>query len=459
MSLFALFCVGYVILCLLFSALVPCLRYSWKSLYDDLPIDIYKDLKKDRRGIVFKIMNGLVVSLLLGSFVVLCFLLFPFCIYWLNRSYKSEKERQEKEEKANKRWKEYFSAPPIKDEYKRPPIFLKIRTDIPFCPDRRQIIYMESKYNEPLNNYISNEYKNIEKLFERREYTFVYIPLQINKITQYGSEVVKYAYPRLDMNDILLQYGDYAGQIAETVLSFIDEPMHLNGGLIRYNKTEERHHIFSYYQFENFEENEIWEQIRTYFDSVGDGVKLYSLRMPKGNEVADFDFSFKAEELIEEIKERINQLRQTGISEMLLKSLFKFDDTVKLSKIVITKDFRIFLPDYNNMEITMTPLPKAVFLLFLKHPEGIMFKHLVDYKDELKHIYVQITNRLDLWKMQKSIDDITDPTKNAINEKCSRIREAFVAKFDESLAQNYFITGLRSEPKRITLDRGLVVWE
>ena len=51
--------------------------------------------------------------------------------------------------------------------------------------------------------------------------------------------------------------------------------------------------------------------------------------------------------------------------------------------------------------------------------------------------------------MKKSINDVTDPTKNAINEKCSRIREAFVKHFDEQIAKNYFITGTRSEPKKI----------
>jgi hypothetical protein len=144
---------------------------------------------------------------------------------------------------------------------------------------------------------------------------------------------------------------------------------------------------------------------------------------------------------------------------MVIKSLFKFDDAVKLSRLTVTKDYRIFLPDYNHLEIIMTPLPKAVFFLFLKHPEGILFKHLPDYRDELMNIYKHISNREMLLDMEKSIDDVTDPTKNAINEKCSRIREAFIRNFDESLAQNYFITGLRSEPKRVTLDRQLVTWE
>jgi hypothetical protein len=48
---------------------------------------------------------------------------------------------------------------------------------------------------------------------------------------------------------------------------------------------------------------------------------------------------------------------------------------------------------------------------------------------------------------------------NSINEKCARIRSAFIREFDESLAKNYFVTGERGEPKKISLPRDLVVWE
>lgn len=395
---------------------------------------------------------------MLASLAVLSFLLLLLYIYWLGRRYKNNKKHQKESEKNLTEWTEYI---PVNDEYKYPPVFIKIKKIIPFCPDQGQIVYIENKYNEPLNNYISKEYAKIEEFLATKGYTFIYLPQFINKIAECGIEIVKYAYPRLTDTDILPQDGDFSRLVAENIFSFVEEPVHLNGGLIRYKKTEENHHIFSYYQFENFEDDEIWEQFRAYLSSVGDGYDgpLYSLRIPEKNEEADFAFPTEAEKLIDEIKERIEQLRQTGIGEMVIKSLFKFDHTVKLSKLIITNDYRIVLPDYNNMEITMTPLPKAVFLLYLKHPEGIMFKHLVDYRNELMDLYMRISNRVNLNDMRKSINDITDPTKNAINEKCSRIREAFVGKFDESLAQNYFITGLRLEPKRITLDRKLVVWE
>ena len=131
----------------------------------------------------------------------------------------------------------------------------------------------------------------------------------------------------------------------------------------------------------------------------------------------------------------------------------------KLSKLVITKKHEIVLPDYNNMVIKMEPIVKAIFFLFLKHPEGIIFKHLPDYRQELIEIYkvlrpLEMSNRA-----LQSIEDVTNPFLNSINEKCARIRAAFIKKFDEHLAKNYYITGERGEAKKISLPRELVVWE
>ena len=59
----------------------------------------------------------------------------------------------------------------------------------------------------------------------------------------------------------------------------------------------------------------------------------------------------------------------------------------------------------------------------------------------------------------QSIEDVTNPTLNSINERCARIRGAFVGQFDNHIAKHYYIVGLRGEPKRIALPRELVVWE
>jgi hypothetical protein len=107
----------------------------------------------------------------------------------------------------------------------------------------------------------------------------------------------------------------------------------------------------------------------------------------------------------------------------------------------------------------MEPLVKAVYLLFLKHPEGILFKGLKDYREELLDIYKKLKPMGLNKRTIQSIEDVTNPLLNSINEKCARIRSAFVKEFDESLAKNYFVTGERGEAKKIALPRDLVNWE
>jgi len=136
----------------------------------------------------------------------------------------------------------------------------------------------------------------------------------------------------------------------------------------------------------------------------------------------------------------------------------KLKHQVKFSRLTIKKDGTIMLSDYNK-EVRMEPMTKAVFLLFLKHPEGIAFKELPDYRKELAELYVKIKPLGLNDRVIKSIEDVTNPLLNSINEKCSRIKAAFVAEVDASLADQYYVTGKSGEQKKITLPRKLIIWE
>ena len=188
----------------------------------------------------------------------------------------------------------------------------------------------------------------------------------------------------------------------------------------------------------------------------------YQRRIEEPTKDADDQFNSQLgnesiNDLIEEVKERIAKLRQRGISQYILEQLIHPDD--RLSRLVITMDYRLILPDYNNMEIKMEPLTKAVYLLFLKHPEGIMFKCLPDYRKELAEIYNRLRPLGLTEKSIRSIEDVTNPLLNSINEKCARIRGAFVGEFDDHMARHYYIDGRRGEAKKIALPRNLVIWE
>jgi hypothetical protein len=149
-------------------------------------------------------------------------------------------------------------------------------------------------------------------------------------------------------------------------------------------------------------------------------------------------------------------LREYGMNETeIISKLFQ---RPSLPQLFISRNYRIFLGE-EHKEVHLEPLVKAVFLLFLKHPEGINFKDLPDYREELTRIYDKIRP----WGLTdsalQSIEDVTNPCLNSINEKCARIRGAFISQFDESIAKHYFINGWRGEAKKIDLPRNLVVWE
>ena len=137
----------------------------------------------------------------------------------------------------------------------------------------------------------------------------------------------------------------------------------------------------------------------------------------------------------------------------------KLKHQIKFSRITITKDCAVLLTDYDNKEVKMEPMTKAVFLLYLKHPEGIAFKQLPDYRKELADIYERIKPYGLNDRVLKSIEDVTNPVLNSINEKCSRVKAAFLPLVDVSLVDHYYIIGKGGEEKKINLPRNLVIWE
>ncbi len=161
--------------------------------------------------------------------------------------------------------------------------------------------------------------------------------------------------------------------------------------------------------------------------------------------------------VLRELRMTVQKLRLEGVSLMAIHEFI--DKQEPLSGMVITPDYRIFLPDYNNLEIEMGALPKAIYFLYLRYPEGIIYKHMQDYYNELLNIYKQLRPKTDEARLNLTITKVVNPLGNALNENIARIRKAFVEKFDEHLANNYIITGERGSQYFIPLDRELITWE
>ena len=155
------------------------------------------------------------------------------------------------------------------------------------------------------------------------------------------------------------------------------------------------------------------------------------------------------EEIAAELSQLVRELVAAGRSDLLLRSIgvsvleeLRIEAAKsRLSRLLITKDYRIILVDYDKKEVEMTPVHKAVYLLFLNHPEGIEFKKLSEYRDELLRYYMATARLMDKQTIIESVDMLVNPLNNSIIEKCSRIKSIFLNMMDQYTANYYIISG------------------
>ena len=168
---------------------------------------------------------------------------------------------------------------------------------------------------------------------------------------------------------------------------------------------------------------------------------------------------------VDYLAERVDEMDAAALLEAMsilqkrLKELEALEGTDEGERILITKDYRILLPDRFDTEIRLQPLVKTVFLLFLRHPEGIRFGDLSDYRAEMTDLYKGITRRSDPEQLTASLDRLTTPGDNAIHEKAAKLAAALARYFRPQEMPAYTLTGKAGAPKRIRLDRSLVEWE
>ena len=322
--------------------------------------------------------------------------------------------------------------------------------ELPFGIDVQQVIYVENQYDAVVNDFIVRNYEAIFDHFASRGYEFVYLPLHYSRFSE---QVRSYYNPMCDnsknipiKSSLLLDYMARPENREKIPPSFL------------YTKRStqafaEKEVILGGISIDNT--YPIFEDI-VYIERAINRDQNDIPRFMIVSDAPEDNLDSETEKLLQEIEERVNKLKQNGISHYILENLLRAPITP--SRMVITSDYRIFLPDYNNMEIEMTPLVKAVYILFLRHPEGILFKHLTDYSTELEQIYTDMRGGILTDQMRQSVMLATSPLNNSINEKCARIREAFISKFEESLAEPYIVRGQRGCPKSISISRQMVEW-
>ena len=124
------------------------------------------------------------------------------------------------------------------------------------------------------------------------------------------------------------------------------------------------------------------------------------------------------EQLAAELRQRAACLQRMGRNDLLLQAIgvplleqLRIEAARgNLSQLHIDTDYRFFLTAYNNREVELSPVHKAVYLLFLNHPEGIEFKRLGTYRTELLRLYKETSRWTDVDKVAMAVDRLGIPS-------------------------------------------------
>lgn len=124
--------------------------------------------------------------------------------------------------------------------------------------------------------------------------------------------------------------------------------------------------------------------------------------------------------------------------------------TGSLSHIEIDADTRIRLPELLDKPLGLNPLQRTVYILFLRHSEGIVLRYISDYARELEEIYQVVKGSSDIERTREAIANLCDPIDGTLHQQLSRIKQKILKLLpNKKLADAYAIQGKHSGPYSI----------
>jgi hypothetical protein len=326
------------------------------------------------------------------------------------------------------------------------------------------VLYFDKDMNTETDRYIRDHYLEIRERLKSKGRDFVYFPVLIEQLNLEISPALKTTFPF------------FTDSFTDSILSVLqNSEFNIESGLIeflefiKYNGEIKKGCVSGNSGFTILEQNED-ESIEDFIEGYIQNLPVYAKDLIFYNineeEYEKNKNSVKKESLetLQTIKEQIEILRENGQLALLAPKIYKFLQNriegivyTNVEPILVTEDFKILIPKYNNLEIKLSHLTKSIYLLFLSSPEPIDLKDLHHHKDRLFFIYKQVSNQLSHDKMTESIEELLKPNSEAIYVHFSRIKSVFHTHFSEYVGFLYCIMGEKGKPKTIMIDREKIV--
>ena len=168
--------------------------------------------------------------------------------------------------------------------------------------------------------------------------------------------------------------------------------------------------------------------------------------------------------LMEQVQERLQALGATSSGNRPeTRGPGKTDSIVRNAvvppvKLYIDCRYAIRMNAPDGPEMPLRPLVKALFILFLKHPEGIRLKERERHQSELEEIYGTIAPGVSQEDVRRRVQRLVDPEDNSFSEKASVLNTRLEALLPPDMADGYKIQGFNGHPRRIPLAELMVEW-
>lgn len=420
------------------------------------------------------------LPIIIKAAIILAIVFSIIIFFWMVHSDKKDLRKEQEERERLKLYHDSDWRPKYHLSHEGVRVF-----NIPFTPIKTEVFYLENEYNAAANRFVTENIDAIRSALARKGMTFIYLPY-VHATKKEIESMLDYSLPNGDASKD--EISDVQGLKSNFLLDYMVKPENRHDvkyGLAWYGHSEylfnykKELFVFDYIAFDGAEAlehpQEVLEDMLPEIGRAKNFIPGAAYIVPYSSEESDADDNFgnvdklddEDKEALEKIEKQLDAVRKQGISEAVIAKYVT--DKQELSRMTIKNDFTIILNDYNDMQIEMEPLVKSLYILFLRHPEGFKFKELPDHAKELEIIYRCVKekkNEIDKLmassiplKISKSVSDICDATKNSVNEKCSRIKEAFVKHFQDTLAKNYYVNGGKFSNKMIPLSRKLIKWE
>ena len=93
---------------------------------------------------------------------------------------------------------------------------------------------------------------------------------------------------------------------------------------------------------------------------------------------------------------------------------------------------------YGVDPVDLAPLKMTVYLLFLRHPEGISLRYKEKYRDDLRRIYGMFSDEDEEVRI-KRVEELINREKPKISWNITKINEALIHELGKKTAEKYII--------------------